>query len=248
MTLTAERAAFTDIEPLRALFRAELNCQFVHDSILRRGLADPYLLRVDGQVAGYGGVWNMYDPGRVMEFYPLPDRRALALPLYQALLEASAAVQLQAQTNLPLMLLMLMECGHTLRPEAVLFDDAFTSRLPNPGVTLRPLPKEEASTVFTHHHEPVGDWALEADGEVVATGGALFHYNPPYGDLYMEVAEPHRQRGYGAYLIQELKRIGYERGNRPAARCDPANVASRNTMAKAGMLPCGRILVADVKR
>jgi GNAT superfamily N-acetyltransferase len=35
----------------------------------------------------------------------------------------------------------------------------------------------------------------------------FFHYNPPYGDVYMEVAEPFRRRGLGAYLVQELKRI-----------------------------------------
>jgi GNAT superfamily N-acetyltransferase len=62
----------------------------------------------------------------------------------------------------------------------------------------------------------------------------------------MEVSEPYRRRGYGSYLVQELKRICYEIGKVPAARCNVANVASRKTMEKAGLLPCARILQGEV--
>ncbi len=88
----------------------------------------------------------------------------------------------------------------------------------------------------------MGEWIIEAGGEVAATGGILFHYNVPYGDIYMEVAEPFRRRGYGSYLVQELKRTCYEMGRVPAARCNVSNVASRATLQKAGFLPCARIL------
>ena len=87
---------------------------------------------------------------------------------------------------------------------------------------------------------------IEVAGEAVATGGALHHYNPPYADLFMEVSEAHRRHGHGSYLVQELKRICYESGNKPAARCDASNVASRQTLQKAGFLPCARLLVGDV--
>src|SRR5438270_7393110 len=90
--------------------------------------------------------------------------------------------------------------------------------------------------------EPVGEWLLEHDGLVVATGGIATHYNPPYGDLFMEVDEPCRRRGYGGYLIQELKRACYEMGRVPAARCGVANTASRATLQKAGLFPCARLL------
>jgi hypothetical protein len=48
--------------------------------------------------------------------------------------------------------------------------------------------------------------------------------------------------------VQELKRICYEMGKIPAARCNVANAASRRTLQKAGMLPCGRILLGEVVR
>ena len=87
---------------------------------------------------------------------------------------------------------------------------------------------------------------IESDGIAVATGGALFHYNPPYGDLFMEVHESYRRHGFGSYLVQELKRICYEMGKTPAARCNVSNAASRKTLQKAGMLPCCRLLVGEV--
>jgi GNAT superfamily N-acetyltransferase len=58
----------------------------------------------------------------------------------------------------------------------------------------------------------------------------------------MEVDEQFRRRGYGSYLIQELKRASYEAGLVPAARCNAANPASRATLQKAGLLPCARLL------
>jgi hypothetical protein len=58
----------------------------------------------------------------------------------------------------------------------------------------------------------------------------------------MEVDERFRRRGYGSFLIQELKRASYEAGLIPAARCNVENAASRATVQKAGLLPCARLL------
>jgi GNAT superfamily N-acetyltransferase len=83
---------------------------------------------------------------------------------------------------------------------------------------------------------------VEIDGQVAASGGVLFHYNRPYGDIYMDVEESFRRRGLGAFLVQELKRLCYEGGHVPAARCNPTNVASRRTLQRAGFVPCAHIL------
>ena len=87
---------------------------------------------------------------------------------------------------------------------------------------------------------------VEVDGKVAATGGILFHYNRPYGDIYMEVAEAFRRCGHGSFLVQELKRVCYEGGSVPAARCNPKNIASRKTLQKAGFVPCGHILNGSI--
>src|SRR5262249_29521581 len=80
------------------------------------------------------------------------------------------------------------------------------------------------------------------NGAVAATGGILFHYNVPYGDVFMAVAQPFPRRGYGSYLVQELKRTRYEMGRNPAPRGNASHEASHATLQKAGPLPCARVL------
>ncbi len=247
MTIQVQRAEFNEVEGLRDLYRQEANCQIISDAILSRGRADPYLILVDGRVGGYGGVRNTdASKGRLMEFYALPDLRAGALPMFRELLAVSQATHIEAQTNIPLLLLMLLDCARNIISDAILFEDARTTRLACPEGILRRVGAEDAPHIFPHRHEPVGDWMIEAGGTAVATGGAYFHYNPPYGDIFMEVAEPHRGRGHGSYLVQEVKRVCYEMGKKPAARCNVSNVASRRTLQKAGFLPCARLLVGEV--
>jgi hypothetical protein len=74
----------------------------------------------------------------------------------------------------------------------------------------------------------------------------LFHYNPPYGDIYMAVAEPFRRRGYGSFLVQELKRITRHSARVPAAHCNAKKPASRATLQSAGLLPCARVLTGTL--
>src|SRR5215813_1015119 len=246
MNIQARPAEYKDVEMMRGLYRQELNCQIIRDSFLSRGLADPYLILVGGRVGGYGALSNKYDKGRIVEFYTLPQARGSAAQMFRELLVASQATHVEAQTNNPLMLLMLYDCAKNIIAENILFHDAFRSHLNCPNGVFRRATPENTGEVFSHQHQPVGEWVVESDGAIVATGGFLCHYNPPYGDVYMEVAESARRQGFGSYLVQELKQVCYETGKKPAARCNPDNVGSRRTLEKAGFLPCGRLLVGEV--
>lgn len=231
---------------MREQYRREANCQIVHDSILGRGLADPYLVLVDGRVAGYGGVWNKHHTGRVMEFHTLPEAREATHPMFRKLLDVSHAKPIEAQTNMPLMMAMLEAYAKNIVEEAIPFADAPSTDLVCPGAVFRRATPKDAETIFLHQREPVGEWVIEKCGKIVATGGFLTHYNPPYADIFMEVAEQARGHGIGSYLVQELKRVCREGGFKPAARCDPKNVASRRTLERAGMAVVGRLLVGKV--
>jgi GNAT superfamily N-acetyltransferase len=248
MDIEVARAEVNDIHPLRDLYRQEMSCQIIHDSFPRRGFSDPYLLRLAGRVAGYGLVANQHYPNTVNEFYTVPGCRAMALPMFRHLLEVSQATKIRSQSNDRLMLLMLYDCAADITSDTILFEDSFPTHLHCPTGTFRRVTDADKERLFEHRHEPSGDWMIECDGVAVATGGALFHYNPPYGDLYMEVHESYRRRGFGSYLLQELKKICYEMGKIPAARCNVGNVASRKTLQKAGLLPCGRVLLGNVVR
>jgi GNAT superfamily N-acetyltransferase len=247
MNIQVNRAEYKDVEALRELYREEASCQIIHDSALARAIADPYVILVNDRIGGYGAVWNKYQKGRLMEFYTLPDRRSVASRMFRELLAVSQATHLEAQTNIPLMLMMLYDCATNITTESILFQDAFTTNLvcPGAGGVFRRATPEDAAAMFPAPQE-LGDWVVEARGSVVASGGFLCHYNPPYGDIFMEVSEPARRHGFGGFLVQEVKRVCYEAGKKPAARCNPANAASRRTLQKAGFLPCGRLLVGEV--
>lgn len=244
--IDARPVAYADVRDLRELYRQEANTQIVRDSALARGFAQAYLITIEENLAGYGAVGTRYHPQHVLEFCPLPAYRTYAQPMFQELVAVSHATHIQAQTNMPLMLLMLYDCAHNITSEAILFQDALTSRLDRPQGRLRRVTAEDIPFIFPHTQEPVGQWGIETAGAFVVTGGFLTHYNPPYADIFMEVSEPARRQGYGSYLVQELKRICYEAGKKPAARCSPDNVASRRTLEKAGFLPCGRLLIGEI--
>ncbi len=230
---------------LREEYRREMACQIVHDSWHARGFTRSFLLRLEGEIVGYGSVGGApREPQTtVKEFFVLPPARQFALPLFRRLVAASEAESVEAQTNDVLLSLMLFDCAVELASETILFSDARTTALePPPGTILRALTDADRATVFPHTLEPVGEWGLECDGALRATGGLFFHYNPPFGDVYMEVEGRYRRRGLGSYLVQELKRICYERGSVPAARCQTGNVGSRRALERAGMLPCARIV------
>jgi GNAT superfamily N-acetyltransferase len=246
MNIEVSRVEVDEITPLRELYRQEMHCQIIKDSFSRRGFSDAYLIRVEGRLAGYGLVAHRYYPETVHEFYPLPDYRAAALPMFRQLLEVSQAAKILTQTNDRLLLLMLYDCAAGITSEAILFEDGLTSHLTCQTGTLRKVTEADRARIEEQKLDTSSEWMIESEGVPVATGGVLFHYNPPYGDIYMAVSEAHRRRGYGSYLVQELKRIAYEMGKIPAARCNVDNVASRLTLQKAGLLPCGRLLQGDV--
>ena len=244
------RVELAAIAPLRDLYRRAMNCQIVHDSLHARGFTHQYLIRAGGEIAGYGCVLGYEkDPKDIVkEFYVAPEHRRAALTLFRTFVDATGAKTIEAQTNDVLLTLLLLDCATEIQADKILFRDEMTTRLSVPGATFRRTANRDRPRLFDHRGEPQGDWLIEIDGAVAATGGLLFHYNPPYGDVYMEVAEPFRRRGIGSYLVQELKRTCYEMGKVPAARCNAANTASRGTLQKAGMLPCARILKATIAR
>ena len=240
-------ATITEILPGRGRYREEMDCQIIHDSLhARKGWTIPYLLWSAGSAAGYGSVavggpWQ--GNPTIFEFYVEPAFRAFSADLFRALLATSGAAQIEAQSNDPFLTPMLHAFARSATSASILFRDQAITALPANGALFRRATEADDARMPRQAVEPIGDWVLEAENRIVATGGLLFHYNRPYGDIYLEVAETFRRRGYGSYLVQELKRVCYEQGSVPTARCRTGNAASRKTLEKAGFVPCGHLLV-----
>lgn len=242
----ATLAANDAILPLRTRFRQEMNCQIVHDSLhTRRGWTSSYVLRLNGTAAGFGsiaiaGPWN--GKPTIFEFYVLPEYRGRAFDLFESFVDASAARLMEIQSNDTLLAVMLHTYARDIWSEKIVFADRLTTALPANGAVLQPLTSDQEIRLSIAERAGQAEWQLQVDGQPAGNGAILFHYNPPFCDLAMEVAEPFRRRGFGAYLVQELKRAAYQLGSLPCARCSPDNVPSRRTLQRAGLVPFAHIL------
>jgi len=248
MEVSVVEASFDAVRLWRDMYRLEMNCQIIHDSIHERpGWTREYILALGGITVGYGSVaidgpWA--GKPTVYEFYVVPTHRLHLFDLFRALLASSGAVGMETQSNDTLMSVMLITFAGQVTSESILFHDKLLTSYRPAGATFREPTASEAADLPVEQRRWQG--VVEVGDHVVGTGGILFHYNPPFGDIYMEVAEPFRRRGFGSFLVQELKRVCYEGGRIPAARCNPANVPSQRTLQKAGFVPCGHILAGSL--
>lgn len=248
---SAARVSWAEVSDSHDRYLRQMNCQVVHASLhTRAGWTREYVLRVGGRAVGHGsavvgGPWT--ESATVFEFFVEKASVAEAFRLFEALLVESGATRILAQTNDVLLTALLHARAHEVRCEKLLFADGRTTELPAGDAVFRRVRADDAERMFMHEIEPEGEYVLEYAGEVAATGGVMCHYNPPYGDVFMEVAPKFRRRGLGAYLVQELKRVCRGEGNVPCARCDPSNVASRQTCLRAGFVPVGVVASGRVR-
>lgn len=247
MNFEAHKTKLQAILPLRNLFLQETNFQIRYNACHERGWTDSYLLTIDDVEVGYGSIkgQEIADRDTIFEFYLTPPFRKFSSLIFVELIAASEARFIECQSNDVLLTSMLYEFSQNINADVVIFEDHVATEYMIPGVVFRP--KKENDSIFDHKVEPVGEYVLELEGEIVATGGYLLHYNMPFADLYMEVNENFRRKGFGSFVLQELKKACYLAGRVPAARGNIQNKASRAALLKAGLRVCGFMLKGDIK-
>mgnify|MGYP000338225478 CR=1 FL=1 len=232
------------INPFRVMFLHENNFQFVCDKCHYYGWSDDYLFKIDDTVIGYGSVWGTdkrEDRDTIFEFYLLPHYRNLATPVFKLFITATSTIYIECQSNDLFFSSMLYEFSSSIVTEAILFADDVETHLQISDVKFQRNPTDDDNP--SHF----GGFVLEYNGEVVADGGFMINYNKPYGDIYMDVKEGHRGKGYGSLIVQELKKEVYRIGRVPAARCNVTNQASKSTLLKAGFAVCGARLKGRIR-
>jgi GNAT superfamily N-acetyltransferase len=248
MDLKITKTSLNDILHLRTLFLQENNFQVRYNACHERGWSDSYLISIDGAHVGYGSVKGRDDLSEreaIFEFYLMPAWRKNSSTIFKKLSAVSGTTYIECQSNDLLLSSMLYEFGQSISSDVILFKDGPVTALEVTGATFRQRMTDEH--LFQHNHEPDGDYVIEVNSEVVATGGFLLHYNKPFADLYMEVREDQRQKGYGSLLIQELKKACFISGRVPAARCNISNKASKATLLKGGLEIAGYMLLGEIK-
>ena len=241
--LEVRKVTLKDIEPLRLLYLQEMNVQVRFNKCHDRGWSDVYLVTLNGVAIGYGavkGLEELTDRDAIFELYLVPPHRSMLRTAFVHLVAASGVRHVECQSNDMLVTAMLYQFGRDIHADAILFADHAVTAWQKPDVQFRAF--RDGDDVFDHAGEPSGDFVLDREGEIVATGGIVRSYNMPFADLYMEVKESHRRRGYGTFLVQELKRQCYQEGRLPAARCNVKNAASQATLLKAGLTMNGFVV------
>jgi len=225
-----------------------MNCQIVLDSWCQRGWTDVFDLFVNGENVGYAQIGSVPPAPRtcIVEFFVTPGAREYAGALFRRLVVVSRATEVETQSNDRVLTALLLDAGEKITSPAILFEAGRETDLHPSGAIARRITREEFASAHPAGAENTDAWGVEVEGEIVATGGFLTHYNHPFADIYMEVVPPHRRRGYGAFLVQELKRACRDCGLVPGARCNAANIASKATLERAGMVPCARMLCGTI--
>lgn len=228
-----------EIQDLRNLSLREINFQFVHDKCHGAGWADTYMFSIGKETVGYGSVWGKDDRkarDTIFEFYLLRSYRKFATLIFPKFRIVSEAGFIECQTNNALQSEIFFENARNITAEAILFEDSYQTEL------------SISDTVFKNNSGSTEgpEYVLEHAGQVVASGGYVRNYNFPYIDMYYEVKEGHRMKGFGSLFTQELKREAYRLKRVPAARCNVNNNASKATLLKAGMKVCGHMLIGEL--
>src|SRR5262245_33212499 len=180
MGLSAKPASLEGILPFRDMYRLEMNCQIIHDSIHSRpGWTQEYALFAGQAAVGYGsiaiaGPWK--DKPTVYEFYVVPPYRSRMFDLFSALLETSGAGVIETQSNDALLTVMLHAFAQTVLSESILFHDKLTTTLSPRGAIVRRTTPDDAALLLAHELDSEADWVVEVERKVAAAGGVLFHY------------------------------------------------------------------------
>jgi GNAT superfamily N-acetyltransferase len=246
MEMIFQKVGLETILPLRVLFLEEANRQVRYNAVHERGWSDSWLLTAEGRAAGYASIKGRENPGRdtVFEFFVIPSFRMHASKAFRQLLAVAQPAFIECQSNDPSLTAMLFEFARNISSDVVLFEEHLATDLVAPGVFVRR--RRASDAIFQHSVEQAGEYVAELNGEIVATGGFMLHYNPPFADLYMEVRADSRRRGIGSFLLQEVKRECYLAGRVPAARTRIGNLASRACLTRAGLRVSGFMLTGEV--
>lgn len=250
MAIAVRASELREIEPLREKYRKEMDCQIIHDSIHERtGWTREFALYDDGVVIGYGSVavagpWR--DRAALYEFFVEPEHRMRTFDAFTSLLQLCDAKIIETQSNDHLLTVMLHVFARNLRTESILFEDGFQTSLCPEDASFRAATASDAAVLRRLELDENAAWVATMNDEIAGAGGVLYHYNRPYGDVYMKIAEPFRRLGLGAYMVQELKAVCRASASVPSARCNVDNLPSRRTLQMAGFVACGALIVGDL--
>ena len=117
---------------------------------------------------GYGSIEGQRrrDRDTIFECFVIPPFRRWSRLLFIELVAAAGVTIIECQSNDESLASMLFEFANDISADVVLFEDYAVTQHEVVGGVVRL--RRDNDRIFEHTSEPVGDYVLEADGEIVA--------------------------------------------------------------------------------
>src|SRR5260370_18450661 len=151
MSMNVHRVELREIEGMRDMYRHEMNCHIMFDSIhARPGWTHEYLITDGGGKVGYGSVavagpWQAKPT--LYEYFVLPQHRRRTFDYFIALLTSSVATEIETQSNGVLLPFMLHTFAPTVTSKSILFHDKVTTAYAPPDALFRRVTPEDAGQI-----------------------------------------------------------------------------------------------------
>src|SRR5262249_10751174 len=130
-SMIVSRVELGEIQSMRDVYRHEMHCQIILDSVhVRPGWTHEYLITEGESKLGYGSVavarpWQAKPT--VYEFFVLPQHRTRIFDAFVAFLRSCGATAIETQSNAGLLTIMLHTFAPTVASESILFHDKVTT-------------------------------------------------------------------------------------------------------------------------
>jgi len=235
--ITIEATTFEQILHLRQHYVATLHGGLEGYAEDNARASTPYAIAANNQVIGYACIDQHK---QLWQFHLVRQAIPHGPEIFAQLIRDGLMTSAVIATRDPLSIALCSELQQRIWCQAYLFEDGWrTTEILSDyaDVTLRLAHISEVARLaelcgdFLEAYEPYIAaqhlYVLEAANEFLGIGLAdpvLIH--PPYNCIGMFVHPDHRQRGVGAYLIQQLKERTYALGYLPIAGCGHGNVYS----------------------
>src|SRR5262249_54169184 len=148
LPMIVHRVELQEIQGMRDIYRHEMNCQIIHDSIhARPGWTHEYLIKEGDTKVGYGSVavagpWEAKPT--VYEYFVLAQHRRRIFDCFIELLTSSGATEIETQSNNGLLSVMLHTFAPAVTSESILFHDKMTTAHAPPDAVFRRVTPEDA--------------------------------------------------------------------------------------------------------
>src|SRR6516165_7066531 len=170
-SMIVSRVELGEIQSMRDIYRHEMHCQIMFDSIhARPGWNHEYLITEGESKLGYGSVavagpWQAKPT--VYEFFVLPQHRTRIFDAFVAFLRSCGATAIETQSNAGLLTIMLHTFAPAVASESILFHNKVTTAYALPDALFRRATPKDAEQVAQQQLDPAAEW-LVAVGGVVA--------------------------------------------------------------------------------